>query len=233
MKEAVEQLLPYERDLFLALNGSDSLFFDNLMWTFTGRFVWVPILLFLIFMIFRKISVKEGLLTTLSLILLFVLCDQASSGFFKPFFERFRPTHHPDFEQIVDIVNGYRGGLYGFISGHATNSFGLAVFLTLLFKNRWVTIPIFLWAIINSYSRIYLGVHFISDILGGILIGSIIGFLVYTLYAFVRKRYFKVPQEVYDQSVYPAQNAKTIGIVMLSYILLIILFSQYLAGLPH
>lgn len=233
MKEAVEQLLPYERDLFLALNGSDSLFFDNLMWTFTGRFVWVPILLFLIFMIFRKISVKEGLLTTLSLILLFVLCDQASSGFFKPFFERFRPTHHPDFEQIVDIVNGYRGGLYGFISGHATNSFGLAVFLTLLFKNRWVTIPIFLWAIINSYSRIYLGVHFISDILGGILIGSLIGFLVYTLYAFVRKRYFKVPQEVYDQSVYPAQNAKTIGIVMLSYILLIILFSQYLAGLPH
>ncbi len=106
MKEAVEALLPLERDLFLMLNGSDSLFLDNLMWTLSGRLVWIPLFLFIVFLFFYKTSWKEGLLVTLFFVLLFAVSDQVSSSFFKPFFERFRPTHHPDFMDLVDIVNG-------------------------------------------------------------------------------------------------------------------------------
>ncbi|HBG80738.1 MAG TPA: phospholipid phosphatase, partial [Porphyromonadaceae bacterium] len=84
MKEAVENFLPVERDLFFALNGSDSIFLDNLFWTFTGRYVWVPLLLFLVVVFFYKSPRREGILATVFLILLFALCDQVSSGLFKP-----------------------------------------------------------------------------------------------------------------------------------------------------
>lgn len=232
MKEVVENLLPVERDLFFALNGSDSVFLDNLFWTFTGRYVWVPLLLFLVFVFFYKSPRREGILATVFLILLFILCDQVSSGFFKPLFERFRPTHHPDFAELVDIVDNYRGGRFGFISGHATNSFGLAVFFSLVFRNWRVTLPVFAWAILNSYSRIYLGVHFVSDIVAGIIVGSLLGWMLYELYAWIRIRYF-VPAPESRLSVYPAESGRIAGVVSAVYILLILFFSPFLATLPH
>ena len=164
MKDAVESLLPLERDLFFSLNGSDSLYLDNVMWTLSGRFVWIPLFLFIIFILFYKIQWKGATLVAVFFILVFVLSDQVSSSLFKPFFERFRPTHHPDYMNLVDVVNNYRGGRFGFISSHATNAFGLAVFLILIFKNRLITLSTLIWATLNSYTRIYLGVHFISEI---------------------------------------------------------------------
>ncbi len=157
MKEAIENLIPLERDLFFLLNGSDSSFLDDWMWTVSGRFVWIPLFLAILFLFFYRTPRKQALLVTLFFILVFVLSDQLSSGFCKPFFERFRPTHHPDFKELVDIVNGYRGGRYGFISGHATNSFGLAVFLSLLFRHRGVTLAALSWALLNSYTQVIWG----------------------------------------------------------------------------
>lgn len=186
MNGAIDKLLPLERNLFFALNGSDSQFLDNVMWTLSGRLVWIPLFLLIIFLFFYKSHWKEGLLLTLFFILLFAACDQLASAFFKPLFERFRPTHHPDFKELVDIVNGYRGGRYGFISSHATNSFGLAVFLSLLFRKRRVTITVLFWAVLNSYTRIYLGVHFVSDILAGMIAGSILGYIFYELFCVTR-----------------------------------------------
>lgn len=194
MKEAVEKLLPFERDLFFALNGSDSLFLDNVMWMLSGRLVWIPLFLFIIFLFFHKTNWKDGLLVTLFFILLFAACDQLASSFFKPLFERFRPTHHPDFKELVDIVNGYRGGRYGFISSHATNSFGLAVFLILLFQDRRVTIAVIFWALLNSYTRVYLGVHFVSDILAGMIVGSVLGYLFYELLRLTRSFLLHLPE---------------------------------------
>lgn len=146
MKDAIEKLLPLERDLFFALNGSESVVLDNIMWTISGRFVWIPLFLIIILMFFYKTPHKTALLVTLFFVLVFVASDQVSSSLFKPFFERFRPTHHPDFMNEVDFLNGYRGGKYGFISGHATNSFGLAVFMSFIFKYRWITITSLFWA---------------------------------------------------------------------------------------
>ena len=97
MKRAIEGLLPLERDLFFALNGSESVILDNIMWTLSGRFVWIPLFLFIIFILFYKTPRKLGFLVTFILILVFDAGDQVSSYLFKPLFERFRPTHHTDF----------------------------------------------------------------------------------------------------------------------------------------
>ncbi len=233
MKEAIENLLPFERDLFFLLNGSDSVFLDNTMWTLSGRFVWVPLLLFITFTLFYKKRVKDALLITIFFVLVFVVSDQVSSSLFKPFFERFRPTHHPDFKNLVDIVNGYRGGRFGFISGHATNAFGLSVFISLTFRNTLVTLSALFWATLNSYTRIYLGVHFISDILAGILVGTLLAITFYTLYLLLCRANFLRPHLVDSPVAYSQVHAKYLSGFLLIYTLLLIIFSPFLATLPH
>ncbi|MDR0421673.1 MAG: phosphatase PAP2 family protein [Proteiniphilum sp.] len=232
MKKFVESLLPVERDLFFALNGSESPFFDNVMWTVSGRFIWIPLFLFILFLFFYRTRRKEAILVTIFFILLFVVTDQVSSSFFKPFFERFRPTHHPDFKDSVDIMNGYRGGRYGFISGHATNSFGLAVFLSLVFANRLLTISSLLWATVNSYTRIYLGVHFISDIVAGMIVGSLLALLLYGMYMALRKIIIR-PAPSRRESAYGKKEGSLLAVFIILYMVIIAVFSPFLATLPH
>ncbi|MDK2837798.1 MAG: undecaprenyl-diphosphatase [Bacteroidota bacterium] len=228
MNELIDRFLPLERDLFFALNGSDSPFLDNLMWTYTRPIVWLPLFLFLIFMMFYKTPYKEAILTLVLFLLVFGISDFVSSSIFKPLFHRFRPTHYPGFEQYIDIVRNYRGGMYGFVSGHACTSFRIATFISLLFRNKWVTITSILWASINSYSRIYLGVHFISDIVAGAIVGAMIAFLFFELYKWVRRKYFHVELTKSIQSVYNEQSAKIIAICLPCYILLLLALSPFL-----
>ena len=228
MNELIDRFLPLERDLFFALNGSDSPFLDNLMWTYTRPIVWLPLFLFLIFMMFYKTPYKEAILTLVLFLLVFGISDFVSSSIFKPLFHRFRPTHYLGFEQYIDIVRNYRGGMYGFVSGHACTSFGIATFISLLFRNKWVTITSILWASINSYSRIYLGVHFISDIVFGAIVGVLIAFLFFELYKWVRLKCFHVELSKPLQSVYNEQSAKIISICIPCYILLIVALSPFL-----
>ena len=233
MNELIDKLLPFERNIFFILNGSDSVLIDNAMWTFTGILTWIPMFLFIFYIVFRNQILWESLLILLAIVVLVVLADQISSSIFKPYFKRLRPTHHPDYMNLVDVVRDYRGGQYGFISGHATNSFSVAVFLSLLFKNRFVTMLTILWATINSYSRIYLGVHFISDIVGGLIIGSIIAFLVYEVYLWSRMRLFKLSPTEKRKSIYSKKDGNILAIGMISYIGLIILLSPFLTSISH
>ncbi len=233
MKEFIERLLPIERDLFISLNGSDSVFLDNIFWTITGRYIWIPMLLFLAVMFFYKRPLKEAILTVVALTLVFVACDQVSSSIFKEIFQRLRPGNHPDFKDVVDTVKGYRGGGFSFISGHATNSFGAAYFLTRLYANRWVSIPVLTWAALNSYSRIYLGVHFLSDIIGGTIVGLILGLIIFTLFALIRRRYLYHKTGEKQEYAFNKGRARTVGIVIASYLLFIIIFSPLLSTIPH
>lgn len=233
MKEFVENLLPLERNLFFALNGSHSPFWDDVMWTVSGRFIWIPVILFILFLFFFRTRPKEAILVTLFFIILVVATDQISSSFFKPFFARYRPTHHPDFMDLVHTVNGYRGGRYGFISGHACNSFGVAVFLGMVFRNSVITLPsLLLWAAVNSYTRIYLGVHFISDILAGMIVGAIVGFIIYKIYAASRKALIHSPSSQ-RLSAYDKKRGTLLACGVLSYLAIIMVFSHFLATLPH
>ena len=182
----VEKILVYERDLFFMLNGSDSPFLDRFMWLYSGKAVWLPLAAFILIVLLYKKKWRESILILLAIVLVVTFCDQFASHVCKPIFTRFRPTHHPDFMDQVKTVFDYRGGKYGFISSHAANAFGFATFMSLLFRYRLFTWTIFLWAALTAYTRVYLGVHFISDIVPGAIAGVFFGWLVYWLYVKAR-----------------------------------------------
>ncbi len=177
--------------IFLYLNSHNSQFFDRVMFFISGRIEWLPLYLFLIFWIFYRFGKKGWLLFGLTL-LVFALSDLGSVHLFKNVFERLRPSHNPELEGLIHLVNGYHGGSYGFISSHAANTFGLAVFMSLIFRERWLVISILTWATVVSYSRIYLGVHYPFDVLGGAIWGALMAFAVYQLYQKIRTKRMKV-----------------------------------------
>lgn len=183
----MEQLIEWDKAVFLFLNNTHTPFWDHFMWIYTGRLTWVPLILSLLFVLFRK-NWKEALLVVVALALTITLCDQFASSLCKPYFARFRPAQDPEFSPFVQIVNGYRGGHYGFISSHAANSFGAVVLLALIFRNRLFTITAVVWAIVNCYSRIYLGVHYPGDILAGTVAGIVIAVIVYAIGVKIRRR---------------------------------------------
>lgn len=223
--ELVEQILPYERSLFLFLNDSHNVFFDSFMWIYSEKFTWIPLAVVGLGVFTYKIKWQHALLFILCLILLGTLCDQLSAGLIKSYFARYRPTHHPDYERIVRILNEYRGGRYGFISAHATNGFGISMFLSLVFKYRLFTIMTFSWATVSAYSRIYLGVHFISDIIGGILLGSLLGILVYMLLIYCRKRILKQTDEEVRMRFYSVLRGNILLATMLVLVITIFIIS--------
>lgn len=222
----IEEILVYERDLFFALNGSNSVFLDHFMWLYTGKIVWFPLVVLILFILTYKKKWRESFLILLAIVLVVTLCDQFASHLCKPLFTRFRPTHHPDFMDQVKTVFGYRGGKYGFISSHAANAFGFAMFMVLLFKNKFFCFTIFFWAFLTAYTRIYLGVHFISDVIPGALVGLFFGYAMYKLYGYIRLRL-----NGSDDTTLPLYTNKEILIIVYAIygtILFILLFSNLL-----
>ena len=169
------------------------------------------------------------MLILLAIALVITLCDQFASHLCKPIFTRFRPTHHPDFMYLVKTVSGYRGGLYGFISSHAANAFGFATLMALVMRDKLFGWTIFFWAILTAYTRVYLGVHFISDIVPGAIIGVFFGYLVYRIYSFSRSKL--VPEEVKrDEPLYSKKRIRLIVYAIYITILVIIIFNGPLAA---
>ena len=200
----LERELQWERNLFFFLNGSDSPFWDSFFYFYSDKWTWIPFYLCLLFVvIYRKTGAefksdwKNMVWTILTVVAVVVLCDQISSGICKPLFQRFRPTHHPDFQDLVKTVFDKRGGEYGFISGHAANTFGLASITALLFRNRLYTFTVFLFATLTAYSRVYLGLHFISDVVAGALVGMLIGYAGYRIYHWKAKKIVYPPWKIY------------------------------------
>ena len=183
-----DKVLDIDRYLLLSLNGSDSLFWDGCMQVYTSMLVWMPLALVLVYLLLKNNGVKDFFVLLLMVTLVVLGTDQISSGLCKPFFQRWRPTNDPVIMYAVDVVNGIREGRYGFTSSHAANSFGLATFFSLLVRNRAFTLSMILWAGMNAFTRIYLGVHYPGDILGGTLIGVTVGWAVYKLYSYIQKR---------------------------------------------
>ena len=180
----IQQLIGFDQELLLNLNGSDSLFWDGFMWLSTNMVTWIPLAVVLLYVIFKNNKIKEALVIIALLGLVIALADQISSGICKPFFARFRPTQDPELMYQIDIVNGYKGGRYGFFSSHASNTFAAATFFSLLFHKKSFTIILYIWAALCTYSRLYLGVHYPSDVIVGMGFGVLCGIVFYELYLF-------------------------------------------------
>jgi undecaprenyl-diphosphatase len=176
-----EQLNALDTAVLLTLNGWHAPWADGFFLVVTGRFIWIPFYAFLAWKLYR--SRPSGLLVRLLVVALMITAsDQLASGVIKPLVERPRPCHVEALEGRLHLVNGNCGGPFGFVSSHAANTFALATFLWLLFRKRygqsgWAWL--FAWAVLVSYSRIYLGVHYPGDLICAAVLGAFIGWLAY------------------------------------------------------
>jgi undecaprenyl-diphosphatase len=185
----METLIQWDTDLFLFLNDLNSPFWDKIMWFVSGKYEWVPLYAILLGLIIWKFRMKS-ILIILMIPILITAADQSSVKLFKEVFERLRPCHNPEIQHMVHTVNNKCGGKFGFVSSHAANTFALAGYLSLVFKNKWFSTFIIFWAAMVSYSRVYLGVHYPADILGGAMLGLLLGYLVYQLFIWIQRRWF-------------------------------------------
>ena len=183
-------LIEFDKQLLLMLNGSDSLFLDGLVKTLTTATTWIPLYVALLYMVIKNndTMAKIGLIIACAgLCVLFA--GSVDDLFVKPTVARWRPSHDPEIGILVDTVNGYRGGDYGFFSAHASNTFSIAIFFSLLVRSQLLTCFLVLWSLVNCWTRMYLGVHYPGDILVGLLWGGTVGTAVWCLHSYVTRRW--------------------------------------------
>jgi undecaprenyl-diphosphatase len=179
-----------DKQLFVLVNSANSPFWDEVMYAISGRIIWIPLYLAILIYIWFN-NKKRFPVIIIFIALAAIFADQSSVHLFKNVFHRLRPCHDPELEGMVHLVKGECGGLYGFVSSHASNSFNVA-FLSLMFiKKRWFTVSIILWAAVICYSRVYLGVHFPGDVICGSLLGAFIGWGFYRLYDYTDRKILK------------------------------------------
>lgn len=182
----MDKLIELDKDLLLFFNGFHADWLDPFILFLTETLAWLPLYLFLLYLIVKTYR-KESWIALLGIIITIVLADQITASLMKPFFERLRPSREPGLVGLVHLVNGYTGGLYGFASSHAANTFGTATFFWLLFHDtkKWI-VWLFPWAIFLTYTRIYLGVHYPGDILAGGIVGATSGWIGYKVFLKVK-----------------------------------------------
>lgn len=188
--DIITSIKKLDTEIFLFCNSKHNEFFDSIMLWASSRYVWIPLYLFFLYLVLKAVG-KRTWLVAIAAALLITASDQISVHCFKFVFLRYRPCHNLLLQQLVH-VNGNCGGTYGFISSHASNSFALAMFLTLFFKDRiryfWTFA--FLWAAFVSYSRVYNGVHYPADITVGALVGILIAMVIFKLYQLADSKLF-------------------------------------------
>ena len=190
----MDYLIHIDQQWLLAINGWHSEWADILMWYISKSTTWLPLYALLVGLIVYRFGIlspslcREGrrgssLLRVLIILAGFAVAvgvsDFVSSGIIKPWVCRLRPTHEPALAGMLHLVNGYTGGLYGFVSSHAANTMACALLFALLYRNKYATVGLMLWVALNCYSRMYLGVHYPADIIGGLAIGALMATLTY------------------------------------------------------
>lgn len=205
----MEEIIQFDKQLLLIVNGSDSAFLDWVVLTLTNAKTWIPLYLGLFYVVLmtHKPNWRDILLILAAAGLCVLLAGAFDDTIVKPLVARWRPTHDPEIGGLVDVVNDYRGGNYGFFSAHASNTFSIALFFSLLMRHRLFSIFMVTWSLVNCWTRLYLGVHYPGDIIVGLLWGAVVGYSVYRLYCYItiparyKMRYLYVPIGIFCLTV--------------------------------
>ncbi len=189
MQELLTGLENFDVNLFKQINGMHSPMWDTVMWYVSYKYLWIPLYLLIVFLFFRAHGWKGAGIALLAGVATVGLTDLIATYGLKETVMRYRPSHNEDFQHLVHLVkdfngNEYKGGQYGFVSGHAANSFAIAIFSGQVLRKKfsWVLPVMVFWALVISYSRIYMGVHYPADVIFGGLLGGTIGYLFSLLY---------------------------------------------------
>lgn len=177
--DLIHDLDVLDKEATVSLNGDMGSFADAFFWALSSKYIWIPVGLLFLFLLIRdkKHLPVMKILIILAIVLTITVSDQLTSSLIKPLVARARPSHDLQISQLLHYVNDYHGGKYGFMSSHAANVFGTAVLGCYVLKNRIFTVFIFLLSLLVCYSRIYLGVHYLGDVVCGALVGSIVAYI--------------------------------------------------------
>lgn len=187
----IQTFLANDRLVLSWFNGSNSVFLDGWMSALTSGFTWLALYASLFYLVVKNNETMGQIMLVVGCVLACVgLADIMADVIVKPLVERWRPSNDPIFKYDVSVVDGYRGTSYGFFSAHAANTFSLALFFCMLVRSRVLSVALVLWSFVNCYTRMYLGLHHPSDIVCGLLWGSVCAIGVYYFYLRVSRRMF-------------------------------------------
>jgi undecaprenyl-diphosphatase len=169
--------------LLFFVNGSNSLYLDSVMTTLTNGLTWIPLYIALFWVILKN---NETMIQILLILASVILCVLFSGGIddiiIKPYFARLRPFTDPVFMGMIHTVKGFTPVDFSFFSAHAANTFSIAVFICLLVRSRLLSVSMVIWSLINSYSRLYLGLHYFTDLIAGMIWGAVVAVIIYYIY---------------------------------------------------
>ncbi len=228
----MQTLLDIDRELLSFFNGSDSVFLDNLVVILTSGLTWIPLYLSLLYIVIKNNeTMRQIMLVVGCVILCIIISDGVADFIVKPLVGRFRPSNDPYVKYTLDIVKDLRGTQYGFFSAHASNTFCIAMFFSLLVRKRSFVIAMCTWSLVNCWTRMYLGLHYPGDILFGLLWGGLTGAFVYYVYI---KSYLRMyPNFNYISSQYTSTGYTRIDMdVVLLVMVLTLLFAIIKALIP-
>ncbi len=190
----VDKLLEWDRQLFVFLNSLGSETYDGFWLLITKQINWLPIFLLIAYLVFKRLGTRHALMVLMLMAVLITFTDQ-TTNLVKFHFERLRPGSNPEIAHFIRAVQ--KRSSYSFFSGHASNSMAAAMFLFLIMRRylKYMGI-IFLWPLIFAYSRIYLGLHYPSDILCGYIWGAVTGLSIYQVYKWLRDKYFPQKEQL-------------------------------------
>ncbi|HTA81408.1 MAG TPA: phosphatase PAP2 family protein [Bacteroidia bacterium] len=191
----IESLKNIDNSILLWINSRHSDTMDVIMWNASDRFTWLPLYAIMAFLIIRKYG-KASWLPIVYAVLAVALSDQLSSHLVKNIVLRYRPSHNLVLQSQLHYVKNYTGALYGFASSHAANSMALSFFIFLMFRKNYIAALLSFYVALVCYSRIYLGVHYPSDIAGGLVIGIVCGYAAYKLFLVTEEQMAKRSKKV-------------------------------------
>lgn len=216
-------------------NGSDNIMLDQMVQILTSGLTWIPLYVMLFFVVIRNNETMGQIaLVVGSAIFCVLFADGLVDGIIKQLAERWRPSNDPTFKYMVQVVDDIRLKGYSFCSAHAANTMSLAVFFSLLVRSKLLTITLVTWSLINCWTRLYLGVHYPSDILCGMIIGIVVGILVYLLYY---KIYLRISPKInyisnqYTSTGYDHDDIDKVMVILMFTLIYVVTRGVVMAGL--